>query len=91
MTMFAAAGHARTMDFDADDVGYIEQSMPHYIVNTGTEDLVFLEVFPTPEYQDISLAEWLAHTPSRVVDQHIATGEDFLRAIPKAEAVIDPL
>lgn len=91
MTMFAAAGHARTIDFDTDDVGYIEQSMPHYIENTGTEDLVFLEVFPTPEYQDISLAEWLAHTPSRVVYEHIATGEDFLRAIPKAEAVIDPL
>jgi oxalate decarboxylase len=91
MTVFAAAGHARTMDFEAGDVGYIEQSMPHYIENTGSEDLVFLEVFPTPEYQDISLAEWLAHTPSRLVDQHIATGEDFLRAIPKAEGVIDPL
>jgi oxalate decarboxylase len=91
MTVFAAAGHARTMDFEAGDVGYIEQSMPHYIENTGTDDLVFLEVFPTSEYQDISLAQWLAHTPSRLVDQHIATGEDFLRAIPKAKAVIDPL
>jgi len=79
MIVFAAAGPPRTMDIDAGDVGYTEQSMPHYIENTGTEDLVFLEVFPTPEYQDISLAEWLAHTPSRVVYQHIATGEDFLR------------
>lgn len=91
MTVFAAGGHARAMDFEAGDVGYVEQSMPHYIENTGTEDLVFLEVFPTPEYQDISLAEWLAHTPSRLVDQHLATGEEFLRSISKTETVLDPI
>jgi oxalate decarboxylase len=44
----------------------------------------------SPDYQDISLAEWLAHTPSRLVDQHIGTGEDFLRKLPKKEAVITP-
>jgi oxalate decarboxylase len=90
MTVFAAGGHARTMDFHVGDVGYIEQSMPHYIENTGTEDLVFLEVFPTAGYQDISLGEWLAHTPSRLVDQHLGTGEDFLRKIDRKEVVITP-
>jgi oxalate decarboxylase len=90
MTVFAAGGHARTMDFEEGDVGYIEQSVPHYIENTGDTDLVFLEVFPTAYYQDISLAEWLAHTPSRLVDQHIGTGEDFLRKIPRKEMVVTP-
>ena len=90
MTVFAAGGRARTMDFHAGDVGYIEQSAPHYIENLGDEDLVFLEVFPTPFYEDISLAEWLAHTPSRLVDQHIGTGEAFLRGIPKQEMVATP-
>jgi len=52
--------------------------------------LVFLEVFPTPNYQDISLAQWLAHVPSRLVDQHIGTGETFLRNIPKMKTVVDP-
>ena len=91
MTVFAAGGHARTMDFMAGDVGYVERSMPHYIENLGDTDMVFLEVFPTPDYQDISLTEWLAHTPSRLVDQHIATGEDFLRKLPKKEAVVTPI
>ena len=91
MTVFAAGGRARTMDFQAGDVGYIDRSVPHFIENTGDDDLVFLEVFPTPEYQDISLAEWLAHTPSRLVDQHIGTGEDFLNKIQKKEMVITPL
>jgi oxalate decarboxylase len=90
MTVFAAGGHARTMDFHEGDVGYIERSMPHYIENLGETDLVFLEVFPTPEYQDISLGEWLAHTPSRLVDQHIGTGDEFLRKIARKETVITP-
>jgi oxalate decarboxylase len=90
MTVFAAGGRARTMDFEEGDVGYIDRSVPHYIENTGDTDLVFVEVFPTPFYQDISLAEWLAHTPSRLVEQHIQVGEDFLAKIPKKEMVITP-
>ena len=90
MTVFAAGGRARTMDFEEGDVGYVDKSAPHYVENTGDTDLVFIEVFPTPFYQDISLAEWLAHTPSRLVDQHLGTGEDFLRKIAKKEAVIVP-
>ena len=91
MTVFAAGGRARTMDFQAGDVGYIDRSVPHFIENTGDDDLLFLEVFPTAEYQDISLAEWLAHTPSRLVDQHIGTGEGFLNKLQKKEMVITPL
>jgi oxalate decarboxylase len=90
MTVFSAGGHARTMDFHAGDVGYIDQSLPHYIENIGDTDLLFLEVFPTAEYQDISLGEWLAHTPSRLVNEHIGTGEGFLRNIAKTEVVIAP-
>jgi len=90
MTVFAAGARARTMDFEEGDVGYIEKSLPHYIENTGDTDLVFIEVFPTPFYEDISLAEWLAHTPARLVDQHLDTGEDMLNSIPRTEAVIKP-
>jgi oxalate decarboxylase len=90
MTVFAAGGHARTMDFEEGDVGYIDRSAPHFVENTGDTDLVFIEVFPTPHYEDISLAEWLAHTPSRLVDQHIGVGEEMLRQIAKKEAVITP-
>jgi oxalate decarboxylase len=90
MTVFAAGGHARTMDFHPGDVGYIDQSQPHYVENIGDTDLVFLEVFPTAEYQDISLGEWLSHSPSRLVNEHLGTGEDFLEKIGKKEAVITP-
>jgi len=45
MGVFAAGTRARTMDFQAGDVGYVLQSQPHYIENTGDTDLVFLEMF----------------------------------------------
>jgi oxalate decarboxylase len=38
----------------------------------------------------VSLGEWLAHTPSRLVNEHIGTGEEFLRKINKTEAVVTP-
>jgi oxalate decarboxylase len=90
MTVFSAGAHARTMDFQEGDVGYIEKSAPHYIENTGDTDLVFIEVFPTPYYEDVSLAEWMAHTPFRLIDQHLGVGEELLEKISKKEMVIVP-
>ncbi len=91
MTVFVAGGHARTLDVQEGDVGYVLQSNPHYIENTGDTDLVFLEMFKTDRYEDISLAEWLAHTPALLVDQHLKVGQQMLKAIPKEEIVNVPL
>jgi oxalate decarboxylase len=91
MTIFGAGGRARTLDFQAGDVGYVEMSRPHYVENVGTEDLVFLEVFPVPMYQDISAVEWLAHTPYRLTNEHLNMGEDFLKGLAKKEIVVVPL
>ena len=88
MTVFAAATDARTMDFEEGDVGYIPISQPHYIENTGDSDLMFLEMFKSAEYQDISLAEWMAHTPHQLVDQHLKVGIPMLRNIAKQELVV---
>ena len=90
MTIFAAGGTARTMDFEEGDVGYVPISQPHYIENTGDSDLVFLEMFRTPHYEDISLADWMAHTPFQLMDQHLHVGQSMLEKIPKHEMVITP-
>jgi oxalate decarboxylase len=91
MTVFIAGTDARTMDFEEGDVGYIPISNPHYIENTGDSDLVFLEMFKTSEYQDISLAEWMAHTPHLLMNQHLQVGTPMLKSIPKEEMVITPV
>jgi len=90
MTVFVAGSDARTMDFEGGDVGYVPQSNPHYIENTGESDLMFLEMFKTSEYQDISLAEWMAHTPHLLMDQHLQVGMPMLESVPKQKMVITP-
>jgi oxalate decarboxylase len=90
MTVFEAGSRARTMDFEEGDVGYVLQSNPHYIENTGDSDLVFLEMFKSDHYEDISLAEWMAHTPHLLVNQHLRVGQQMLDAIPKEKMVITP-
>jgi oxalate decarboxylase len=90
MGVFSANARARTMDFEEGDVGYVLQSSPHYIENTGDSDLVFLEMFKSDHYEDISLAEWIAHTPPLLVSQHLGIDQKVIEAIPKEEVIIEP-
>ena len=52
MGVFAGDGAARTFDFMAGDVGYVPFAMGHYIENTGTGPLRFLEMFRSDRYAD---------------------------------------
>jgi oxalate decarboxylase len=91
MTVFAAGAAARTMDFYKGDVGYVQQTFPHYIENTGTEDLIFLEMFRASFYQDVSLNNWLTHLPRQLVMSHLHIDEATLNSIPNKEAVVVPV
>lgn len=90
MTVVATGNKARTMDFQAGDVGYVDKSLLHYIENTGDTDLVFLEMFKSSYYQDLSLSEWLTHTPPELVMAHLNIDKATLEAIPKTEGVVVP-
>jgi oxalate decarboxylase len=90
MTVFATGGRARTMDFQAGDVGYVQKTLPHYVQNTGDTDLKFLEMFKSSYYQDLALSEWLAHTPPELVAAHLNLDKATLDAIPRDNAVILP-
>jgi oxalate decarboxylase len=90
MTVFATGGRARTMDFETGDVGYVQKTLPHYIENTGTTDLKFLEMFKSSFYQDLALSEWLAHTPPQLVAAHLHLDKATLDALPREKPVIMP-
>src|SRR5438034_11495612 len=90
MTVVSTGNRARTMDFQAGDVGYVEKTLLHYIENTGDTDLIFLEMFKSGFYQDLSLSEWLAHTPPELVKAHLNIDQATLDAIPRDELVIVP-
>jgi oxalate decarboxylase len=91
MTVVATGNRARTMDFQEGDVGYVKKTLLHYIENTGDTDLVFIEMFKSDHYQDLSLSEWLAHTPPELVQAHLRVDKATLEAIPKSGAVVMPL
>ena len=61
------------------------------IENTGNTDLIFLEMFKSSYYQDLSFSEWLAHTPPELVMAHLNVDRATFDAIPKTGAVVMPL
>src|SRR5438445_10624501 len=71
MGVFGAVGSARTIDYVAGDVGYVPFAMGHYIENTGSTTLRFLEMFKSSYYADLSLDTWMALTPPELVAAHL--------------------
>jgi len=90
MTVLGTGARARTMDFEAGDVGYIEKTLPHYIENTGDGDLRYLEVFRSSRFEDLALSEWLSHTPPELVMAHLNIDQATYDEIPKEKAVVLP-
>ncbi|MHC5246902.1 cupin domain-containing protein [Enterococcus sp. HY326] len=86
MTVFNSNGLARTFDYRAGDVGYVPTVAGHYVQNTGTEKLIFVEVFKNPDYSDISLNKWMATTPSQIVADHLNLTKEFVESLPQEEA-----
>src|ERR1700675_1369658 len=90
MGVFAAAGQARTFNFQAGDVGYVPFATGHYIENTGTTPLRFLEMFKSSYYADVSLNQWLALTPPELVKAHLKLGPQFMTALRKEKVPVVP-
>jgi len=88
MTVFMPIGSARTMDFKANDVGYIPATAGHYIENTGDSDLVFLEMFKAPQFMDFSLNNWLRHLPPEAVTSHLRLSAAEIQSIPATKMEI---
>lgn len=83
MTVFAGHGTARTFDYRAGDVGYVPFAFGHYIQNTGTESLWFLEMFRSDRFEDVSLNQWMALTPRDLVQDNLRVGPDVTDALRK--------
>jgi oxalate decarboxylase len=82
MTVFMPVGKARTMDFKANDVGFVPAVAGHYIENTGDTDLVFLEMFKAPEFLDFSLNNWMRRLPAQMITSHLGLPKESIDKIP---------
>jgi oxalate decarboxylase len=89
MTVFMPPGNARTMDFNANDVGFVPPVAGHYIENAGDTDLIFLEMFKADQYMDFSMNNWIRHLPPEIVTSHLNIDEATIKKIPtENQAVI---
>jgi oxalate decarboxylase len=90
MTVASTGANARTFDFNPNDVGYVPLMATHYIENTGTEDLVFLEMLKAPHFKDVSMNEWIARTPDKLIESHLKLPLATIRKAPQEKLYILP-
>ena len=90
MGVFGGQGQARTFDLQAGDVGYVPFAMGHYLENTGTVPMRFLETFKSPYFMDVSLDTWMALTPPELVAAHLNLDRQVMDALRKSKALVVP-
>jgi len=88
MTVYAATANARTFDYTIGDVAYIPHAMSHYIENTGTDDVVVLEVLADKKFTDISVGQWLGLTPAQVVQDTLNVDDAFIENLSREKPVV---
>lgn len=91
LTVFNTGPNVVTQNFNPGDVGYIKRAYGHYIRNTGSTDLVYLEVFRSDRVEDISLSEWLTHTPRAMVAQSLKLSPDVIARFPSDKPTVLPV
>jgi oxalate decarboxylase len=90
MTVAITGARARTMNFNANDVGFVPLMATHYIENTGTEDLVFLEMLRSPYFIDVSVNAWIADLPDNLAVAHTKLPLSVIRSAPQTKLTVLP-
>ena len=90
MTVFNTGPAAVTMDFHAGDIGYVKKSLGHYILNTGSTDIIMVETFKDKQFQEVSLAQWLACSPRQMVAETLNMDPRLIEQISKSRTDVVP-
>jgi oxalate decarboxylase len=91
LTVFNTGPKAVSQNFHANDVGYVKRDFGHYLRNTGNTDLVYLEVFNSSYFADVSLSDWLTHTPPALVAQHFKIDPAVIAQWPRVKPYVLPV
>jgi oxalate decarboxylase len=90
-TVFNTGPQAITTNFHAGDIGYIKKAFGHYLENTGNTDLVYMEVFRADRFEEVSLSDWLAHSPADMVAETLNLDRTVIAQFPKNRPDIVPV
>jgi oxalate decarboxylase len=91
VTVFNTGPAAVSQNFRPGDIGYIKRAYGHYIRNIGNSDLVYLEVFRSSYFSDVSLSDWLTHTPTALVAQHFNIDPAVIDQFPHNKPLVVPV
>ena len=76
------------MDFHANDVGFVLRVAGHYIENTGDSEVMFLEMFKSDQFVDVSLNNWLRRLPQEAVTSHLNLSPELIAKIPAEKELV---
>ena len=89
-TVFNTGPAAVTTNFRPGDIGYVKKGLGHYLENTGNTDLVYMEVFRADRFEEVSLSDWLAHSPIDMVAETLNLDPSIISQFPKNRPDIVP-
>ena len=91
VTVFDTGPAAITANFRPGDIGYVKKALGHYVENTGNTDLVYMEVFKADRFEEVSLSDWLAHSPIDMVAETLNIDRSLIAQIPQNRPDIVPV
>jgi oxalate decarboxylase len=83
VTAFNTGPQAITANFHPGDIGYVKKAFGHYVENIGDTDLVYMEIFRADRFEEVSLSDWLAHSPMDMVAETLNLDPSVIAEFPK--------
>jgi oxalate decarboxylase len=84
MPILGSHGRIRTEEFGPAHVGFIpQQGYGHYVEQLGDEPTEILILFNSPEYQEISLSNWLGANPVSILETNFGISRHQIEKMPK--------
>jgi len=69
--VFGSHGRSRMEEFGPGQVAFIKQGYGHYVEQIGDEPTELLILFNSPDYQEISLANWFGQNPISMLETNL--------------------
>jgi oxalate decarboxylase len=82
--IFGAHGRVETAEFGRGDVGFIPQGFGHWVEQIGSDATQAVLLFNNPLYTEISLSQWLAANPARLIEDNFGVTSEVIEKLPKA-------
>ena len=83
VTIFGAHGRAKTEEFKAGQVCFIQKGFGHCVEQVGSEPTKIIALFNSPFFEEISISKWLAGNPPSLIADNFGISMDDVAKLPK--------